>query len=463
MQNKQIDNARTWLKAKGIAKNQTYAFFTHSIAYLETKRAQPSLVWKEYVLKKWKNSPQNLNKVATELNDLLEAYLLDKRAEAHFYVMQKIELFYAYRELGLLEEKKEVVKEIKSLMPNIASGYIHYLYTQLDAETKVVNGKRLDYTDMDLAFNQFWISEYLYVEIVKFNANVPSENSLFDKIKAYILLDEGLRKDAVIRMYMDLYDLYKLHKGNKTAIEQFHTTHIQTIATFTLERKRDVLAMFTNLLFEFYVAAKTYENARFVRDILHEGIEKRWSYIGNKLDFMAYLNVLRATAVAYEEDEKQKITLLKDLQSKHQNNIVYGNNETAEAFIELLFAWHTKTDLQKIVDINTAKFKDESTKSVVQILQLKAAYQCYEMENDAHDFLGEMTEKIRKNQITKNKSTEGELQIWHSIYDFYTAKSTQNTHEKAALREIYENLKTTKETFPDRMWYVGLLKNVLGL
>lgn len=449
------EELRNCLKAES---STSYKIYILTYEYIEKNI---SIAWDDYIREQWKDAPQKLNDVASNLTKTIERFLQQKYNSIDFEIQQKIELFYIYRDLGL--DNTENIYWLKKNISRTSNAYLAFLSTQLQREeTEVLtNQRKSNLNTITEAFYLFFIPQLGFDACMQFSKDYTHASDRLSpfqwaEIKALIEKSPILQAHQEISLYSDLWDFIFAINNKKTLstdeVENFLSPNIPIIANLELTKRRDVIAMIINNLIIWHKKDRTLVNSQVVWHFFQLVFEKEWIFIGGKIDFAIYRIYIKFYIYAHESFDNQNTISknLLNLEKKYKTKFNSPKESRDVLHFSYYCDWKLRRNLENIYECNAAKFVADTQKIEIQLLKLKAGLCLYHSEqlDNFWDYVyaSFKDETVKKALSKSHKIITIELSIWESMMEIYRT-TKKKTEAKRKLKQIREEIVQIKTYF----------------
>lgn len=409
---------------------------------------------------------KGLPKQLSLLKKEIDTFLLEDKKNVNYHLFRNIELFSHYRSLGLHQDNQKLLKKTEELAKNSSNWYLKTLFEELKQEANILNHHENRFTSqVSDTFHLYWISEAIFDICVKYCQKEPKTSLLsIDFLLSLVESADFLKENKVIQLYLSLYHFLQKESLIAEEIEDFDKRIIASLAYLPNERRRDVTSLIANRCVALYSPNKSTFYGQLAWRYTLNSFENGWGYIGDKIQFNAYRNLISWCIVA-NEDATQLTHLLHSLQQKYAKEVYFPPKDTPELqLFEAKLDWKLRQNLLQIWDFNRGNLTKEPQKGEMLLYQFKAGYTLIKT-NDLEDVtfwekVFNIFKKKGKTETDADKPFVFEYEIWQNLHKVYTNKRKPE-NALLELQQKQAQLSNTAIFYHDRNWYLEIIAEAL--
>lgn len=450
------------------AKHKHYLLLLHIV---KNHNAQGKPLRESWSLDAWENEHGNLPKNLWELKGCIDEFLLNQRKVSEYQLYRKMELFYLYRDLGLHKDNVEHLQHIEALLTNNTDKHLALLFAQFKQEVALLTHEKTQYSaELSDAFQLYWINEALFDACIKSFSSFPKDKIKIPAVempflRSFVAQSAVLQADKEITCYLLLYDFLQFpHVLPQDALT--FETHINPLLTFLSPiRKRDIIALIGNKFVALYKANKTALYAQLAWKYTFSAFENGWGYVGNKIEFKAYRNLIWLYIAANEDPEMPQAfrQFLSNLKEKYQPYVAFPPKDDKNLLLlGFRLDWKLRINLEQIYETNPGMFTEKPQKAEMLLYQLKAGYTLLCADKDKYeDFWDWVFEKFKKKSFWAQEPFAIEFSIWKNLMQIhFAAKPRPDCIEE--LQKIQVQFSDYTHIYHDRKWYLAIIDAALN-
>lgn len=456
------------LKAEWGVKHKLYLLLNHII---KNHDGQGNLRDAHWSLEDWAKAYGNLSKTLWELKNVIDAFLLKQGRSSEYQLYRKTELFYHYRDLGLLKENVENLREIETLAQQTKDKRLQLLFAEFRQEIALFNNEKEIYSvELSHAFYLYWVSEALFDACIKSFSSYPHNKLMLPPtpiqvIRNLVLESPLLLADEEIHLYLNIYDFIHLQTPSLDLIQTFEKETLSSLDVLPPNRKRDVITLIGNKYINLFSTYKTLLYGKLAWKYCEASLQLPFVYVGNKISFKTYRNLILLCIVAHEYTDSSEMLsnrLLK-LQEHYEKRVAFPPKEDKQKLLfDLQLDWKLRRNLSKIDNTNSATFTADDQKAELLLYQLKAGYTLVQSQHKSYQAFWEWAaEKYKKKNFSEASPFHTEFMIWKALVKIHlSAKKRPDC--LATLDKLHNQLNETTFFYHDRNWYISLIEKALS-
>lgn len=448
---------------KGVT-HKMYLLLHHIIRSHNAQGVPLNATWS---LAKFEAEQGALGKTLWELKLFADDFLVRREQVSEYSLQKKIALFYAYRSLDLHKENQENLEEITSYMEKNEDRYMQLIYANFRQEAMVYNKEDKDYrVEVSHALYIYVIGEMLFDACVKLMQSYPKAQLQIPQFPVKDLQDfigqsPLLYEDATIELYLKLWDFLQQDGFTSEMLSRFEAEIQPLLPTLAAYRKRDVIALIYNKCNSCLTTYRKGFYAEAAWKYLVAAIENGWGYMGNKLEYKLYRNLILLCILANEEKEDTEAlkTRLLALKQDYAAMVVFPSAQDKQHLLfEIRWDWKVRENLGAIYKMSRSKFTEEGHKAEMMLYKLKAGYVLQQNgQLNPENFWSWVWERIKKKSFYAQAPFDWEFAIWRTLYYVYKQKAASF----AELKVHQSLLENEDKIYHDRKWYLSVLAQLI--
>lgn len=440
-----------WMKKYKKNAPEFLNFFQHIAEYhtLTLKPHPQNPDWDLWIADK------NVADLANKLSDMvreMEDFLLWEKTHKKD-VVRTIELFYAYRDLGLSTYSVADLYNLKKQIPDYDL-HTHYIHAQLMRELALLELIPKEKCPDDVyQWTLYTASESLFQECRCILQNKEYSNTYKYDFQHYREQYPQFETHPIIRVYKDLYHHLCTLSPSLEAIQESMTYAVSVESYFSHPRKRDIYILYTNLINRFFITPQTTQETYLkIWEILSLGYHAKWCFYGSTLTMRTFKNLVRIASRAYDSSAYLP-RILKHITANKVN--VNNGNKFEYELIMLEANWRIGDT--SYLPLQAPKTISDSLMYKYLIFMMKISlhnHQLKELRRFALQFATKLTD------IAEPQMVISETYMWYLFLPTILPHYEKPQNWISQISEMLVNIQKTPIMIEDKAWYIQQLSTL---